>query len=323
VRARPRRLALVGSVLVDILMYVDALPTRGGDTVARESLLTAGGGFNALAGAARLGLPAAYAGRVGDGPMGARVASDLSAAGIPALLPRAVGEDSGFDIGLVEPDAERTFVTSPGVESRLRPSDLAALPLQPGDAVYVSGYDLCYPVSGATLEAWLLALGAEYLVVLDPGPLAAEIPADRLRRALARADILSLNARETTLLTGDEDASRGASALAARIAPGGWVVARVGARGCWVARRGEPAEHIPARPARAVDTTGAGDMHVAALLAALAMGRDLPAAAWAANVAAALSVERKGPATGPDRAEWEEAIASAHRGGDAQGLGLR
>jgi sugar/nucleoside kinase (ribokinase family) len=53
-RIQPRRLVLVGSVLVDILMYIDHLPERGGDFIARQALLTSGGGFNVLVGAARL-----------------------------------------------------------------------------------------------------------------------------------------------------------------------------------------------------------------------------------------------------------------------------
>jgi sugar/nucleoside kinase (ribokinase family) len=134
-RARPRRLVLVGSVLVDILMYVDQLPERGGDRIAQRALLTSGGGFNVLVGATRLGMPVAYAGRVGDGLMGKQVMADLVAAGIQLVLPQAIGEDTGFDIGLVEPDGERIFVTAPGVESRLRLADLQAIPLLPGDAI--------------------------------------------------------------------------------------------------------------------------------------------------------------------------------------------
>ena len=136
-RIRPQRLVLVGSILVDILMYVDAMPPRGGDIVARQSLFNSGGGFNVLLGATRLAMPVAYAGRVGDGPMGTQVMSDLIKANIPLLLPRTDGEDTGFDIGFVESNAERTFVTSPGTESRLSFSDLHSIPLQSGDAVYV------------------------------------------------------------------------------------------------------------------------------------------------------------------------------------------
>ncbi|HKF36594.1 MAG TPA: PfkB family carbohydrate kinase, partial [Ktedonobacteraceae bacterium] len=242
---RPRRLLLVGSVLVDILMYVDRLPVRGGDYVARHALLTSGGGFNVLVGAARLEMPAAYAGLVGDGPMGTQVTADLSAAGIPLVLPQVSGADTGFDIGLVEPDAERTFVTAPGVESRLHLADLHAVPVLPGDAIYVSGYDLYYPISGAVLEEWLPRLGPQNLLVIDPGPLVAEIPRERLERVLGRTDLVSLSARELRLLTGATDLLDAASSLVPRLAPGGWVVARVGAQGCWVASESQPPWHVP------------------------------------------------------------------------------
>src|SRR5260370_10159119 len=178
-RIRPRRLLLVCSVLLDILMYGDRLAEPGGERVARSALLTSGGGFNVLVAATRLGMPVAYAGLVGDGPMGSRVMTDLAAAGISLVLPPAAGEDTGFDVGLVESDAERTFVAAPGVESRLRQADLSTIPVLPGDAIYVSGYDLLYPISGAALDEWLPRLGSQNLLVIDPGPLVAECPRER------------------------------------------------------------------------------------------------------------------------------------------------
>src|SRR5215467_4700936 len=89
----PQRLVLVGSVLVDILLYVSRLPERGGDLLAERSLIVSGGGMNVLTGAARLGLAAAFAGRVGDGAMGTQVLADLKSQGIPLLLPQVHGED--------------------------------------------------------------------------------------------------------------------------------------------------------------------------------------------------------------------------------------
>jgi len=308
-RARPRRLVLVGSVLVDILMYVDQLPERGGDRLAQRALLASGGGFNVLVGAARLGMPVAYAGRVGDGPMGKQVMADLAAAGIQLVLPQAAGEDTGFDIGLVEPDGERTFVTAPGVESRLRLADLQVVPLLPGDTIYVSGYDLCYPVSGRALDEWFPMLSSQNLLVVDPGPLVAEIPRERLERALSRTDIVSLNARELGLLTGSTDLPDAAKRLAPRLAPGGWVVARAGAQGCWLASNTHSPWHLPARPTRAIDSTGAGDAHVAALIARLAAGDDIRRAAYVANVAASIAIERYGPATAPTAQELAEFLA--------------
>jgi sugar/nucleoside kinase (ribokinase family) len=307
---KPRqRLVLVGSVLVDILLYVPRLPERGGDLLAEHSLIVSGGGMNVLAGAARLGLPVAYAGRVGDGAMGMQVLADLKSHGIPLLLPQVHDEDTGFDIGLVESNAERTFITSPGTESRLLPEDLAAIPLRASDAVYLSGYELCYPVSGASLERWIPELDPDIWLVVDPGPLALEIPAGRLSTILARTMIVTVSAREAFLLTGQDNIPQAATLLGERIAPTGWVVVRAGEKGCWVAAgRGAQPVHVPGRHTQAVDTTGAGDAHTAALLARLALGDDLPEAARIANVAASLSVERRGPATGPTAAELMEAL---------------
>ncbi len=308
-RIQPRRLVLIGSVLVDILMYVDQLPERGSDCIAQRTLLTSGGGFNILVGAARLGMQVAYAGRVGDGPMGTQVMTDLTAAGIPLMLPRVSGGDTGFDIGLVEANAERTFVTAPGVESKLHLDDLKAIPLLPGDVIYVSGYDLYYPVSGAALEEWLPTLSSQNILVVDPGPLVAEIAGERLARILGRTDILSLNTREAGMLTGATDVPGAAKLLVSRLAAGGWVVVRVGAQGCWVAKEAHPPRHLPARPTRAVDTTGAGDAHIAALVARLTAGDDMLTAAYVANVAASIAVERNGPATGPTAIELEYVLS--------------
>ncbi len=311
IKRRPQRLVLIGSVLVDILLYVRRLPERGGDQIAERALLTTGGGLNVLVAAARLGMSVAYAGRVGDGPMGHQVIADLEKAGIPLLLPPIKGEDSGFDIGLVEPDAERTFVTSPGAESRLQDADLVEIKLLPADAVYVSGYDLCYPLSGKALGHWLPKLEKDILLVIDPGPLAAEIPTERLTHILKRTDILSLNKREASLLTGIADEKEAAIQLASKIAPGGIVVARAGDQGCWLVLENDRiAHHILARATSAVDTTGAGDAHVGALLAQLAADADIYTAAQIANIAASLSTEKSGPSTCPTMQELTNVLKS-------------
>src|SRR6266511_4123554 len=100
-------------------------------------------------------------------------------------------------------------------------------------------------------------------------------------------------------MSGLQDPAAAAARLVGRLAAGGLVVVRTGARGCWLAAAGVEPLHVPGRPAHVVDTTGAGDAHVAAFLARLSLGDDPARAAWVANVAASLTVERPGPATGP------------------------
>jgi sugar/nucleoside kinase (ribokinase family) len=327
---RPRRLVFAGEAIVDVLMRVPGLPARGGDLLATSSQVTVGGGFNVMAAAARQGLPVLYAGGHGTGPWGDLVRAALAAEGIGLLRPPDPSRDTGFDVALVEPDAERTFVTSLGAESASEPGSWDAVPAGLGDAVYVSGYGLVPPGSGPALGAWAARLPSQSLLFLDPGPLAGQIPDEVLDPVLARCDWLSCNAREAALLSGAAAPEEAARRLLDRTARAD-VLVRVGPAGCFLATR-PPASHATRRPApvaapardaapghnapaapvhipaptvRAVDTTGAGDAHAGVFLAALADGLPPADAARRANAAAALAVTRPGPATSPDRSELD------------------
>jgi len=315
--SRPNRLVLAGEALVDVVMRVPGLPPRGGDLLATSSQVAVGGGFNVMAAAARQGLPVLYAGGHGTGPWGELVRAALAAEGIGLLRAADPSRDTGFDVALVESDAERTFITSLGAESISEPGSWDAVPAGPGDAVYVSGYGLVAPGPGTVLGAWAAALPPGVLLFVDPGPLAAQIPEAVLDPVLARCDWLSGNAREAALLGGGGDPEEAARFLLARTARAN-VIVRDGPAGCFLALRplslapGPPSvAHIPAPTVAAVDTTGAGDAHSGVFLAALADGLSPAAAARRANAAAALAVTRPGPATCPARAELDAWLARA------------
>lgn len=310
----PRRLVLAGEALVDVVLRVQALPPRGGDLLASSGGVTAGGGFNVMAAAARHGLPVLYAGGHGTGPWGDLIRAALAAEGIALLRPPDAGGDTGFDVALVEPDGERTFVTRLGAEMVRDPDGWDMVPAGPGDAVYVSGYGLAAPETGPALSAWASALPPGVLLFMDPGPLVAQIPAAVLAPVLARCDWLSCNEREAALLAetnpagspaGQPRAAAAAQRLLARSGRAG-VIVRAGAAGCYVAARAAagPA-HVPVPVVTAVDTTGAGDAHSGVFLAALADGLPPLAAAARANAAAAFAVTRQGPATAPTRGELD------------------
>jgi sugar/nucleoside kinase (ribokinase family) len=326
----PRRLVFAGEAIVDVVMRVTALPPRGGDTLATSCEVTAGGGVNVMAAAARQGLPVLYAGGHGTGPWGDLVRAALAAEGIGLIRPPDPDRDTGFDVALVEPDAERTFVTHLGAEALRGPAPWDGVPVEPGDAVYVSGYGLVPPDSGAALGDWAGALPPGVLLFVDPGPLVAQIPAAVLDPVLARCDWLSCNHREAALLTntgltttgvsgtgtadaaggtGSADAAGDPAELARRLLARGAaanILVRVGAAGCYVAVYGSSgAVHVRSRKVTAVDTTGAGDAHSGAFLAALAAGRPPLDAAALANAAAAFAVTRPGPATSPTRTELD------------------
>jgi sugar/nucleoside kinase (ribokinase family) len=308
-----KRLVFAGEAIVDLLMWVPALPERGGDMLADSSAVQVGGGFNIMAAAVRQGLPVVYAGGHGTGPWGDKVRAALAAEDIRLLRPPDPDADTGFDVALVEAGGERTFVTSLGAESLREPGAWDLVRVSPGDAVYVSGYGLVPPESGEVLGAWAASLPSEALLFVDPGPLIAGIPAAVLDPVLARCDWWSCNQREAALLTGASDPVEAARRLVRRTGQAD-VIVRAGPAGCVVALRvASPAmEHglslslVPAPAITAVDTTGAGDAHSGVFLAGLAAGLTVGDAARRANAAAALTVTRSGPATSPSRAELDQ-----------------
>jgi sugar/nucleoside kinase (ribokinase family) len=292
------RLVAVADVIVDVVLDVPRLPARGGDVLASATCVLAGGsGFNVLVAAARQGLPGLLAGTHGTGPFGDLARIAVATAGLDLAHRPEPDVDTGFTVAMVEPDGERTFVTSVGAETRLDAERLRRVDVRAEDPVYVSGYDLLHPATGAAVGPWLRALPAGCLVVTDPGPLLSEVPADVLDAVGTRTDWFVCNGVEARRLTGGPDAAAAASAVARRWARVGAVV-RLGADGCLVATGGDVVA-IPAPAVQAVDTNGAGDAHTGVLIAALLAGAPPLHAAARANAAAALAVTRRGPTTTP------------------------
>ena len=276
------RLIHTGQVVVDQVLRVDHLPARGGDVIATSFQQTAGGGFNVMAAARRAGAEVVYAGSHGVGVHGDLIRAALAAEGV-RVAHAATEPDSGISVVLVEPDGERTFVTSPDAVGRFVPVDVSV-----GDFVYVSGYGLVHDVD--VLLDWLS--GVRCSVLLDPGPLVGDISARTWDAILPYVEIVSCNSAE-------------ASALPSADVP--VLVVRDGPDGCRFFRGGRVAR-VPGFPVVAVDSNGAGDAHCGVLAAELLRGCDLVTALTRANAAAAVSVTRLGPATAPGRLEVDELL---------------
>jgi ribokinase len=310
----PPRLFTVGSIVADIRLAVPHMPPRGGDVIGSAAHVAAGGGFNILCAAARQGLRCVFAGRHGTGPYGERIRAELAREGIARVQAPAPEGDSGFCIALVEPDGERTFVTSPGVESRLGGRRLADLPVAPQDTIFVSGYDLAYPELGPDIAEWIAATPDSVRLVVDAGPLIDEIPKPVMAAVMRRVSVLTLNRREANLLTGATAPETMLERLRPAISSHALLVLRDGPRGAWVSVVGDGTIHaVPAPEVAAVDTTGAGDTHSGVLIAGLAAGLAPLDAVRRANAAAAISVSRAGPATAPMQRELESFLKSQSR----------
>jgi sugar/nucleoside kinase (ribokinase family) len=297
-----------GQALVDVVLEVPDLPQRGGNVNAASHTRYAGGAASILIAAARTGAPAVHAGTVGTGPNSDLLRAALRQEGVQLTAPAVAEHDSGICVVMVEPTAERTFVTTYGAERHVTAGTLDTSRPRSGDLVCVTGYSL-YPPTRDPLLEWLGGLAGQARVVLDPGAALADLPPELGARVLGLTDVWTSNAQEARELTGVGDPLAACAAVAAHLRDRAVVVVRDGADGCFVHLRGETT-HVPGYPQVPVDTNGAGDAHTGVLCAELALGTPWVEAARRANAAGAVKVTRKGPATAPTRAEVDAFLAA-------------
>ncbi|MHC8332000.1 PfkB family carbohydrate kinase [Pseudomonas sp. LB3P25] len=302
------RLLHTGQVMIDLVMAVDKLPHSGGDVLAQSAGFEAGGGFNVMAAAQRNGLPVVYLGRHGTGRFGDLAREAMKAEGIRIGITHRAERDTGLCVALTETSAERSFISYIGAEGELTAEDLASVPAEAGDYVYVSGYSLLHGGKAQALVDWVLDLPRGINVVFDPGPL-VDSPNEPLMQALlARIDLWTSNSVEALKFTGASDIAEALNRLADHLPADVLMVVRDGPQGCWISQRGNR-QHVPGFKVEAVDSNGAGDAHAGVFVAGLAQGLSAAEAARRANAAAALAVTRWGPATSPGTAEVDALVS--------------
>lgn len=288
-------------------MDVPTLPSRGGNVMATRYHRYAGGAVTILLAAARSGASCVHAGAVGTGPNGDLIRAALAAEGVVVSSPPVPDLDTGVCVVLVEPTAERSFVTTSGAERRISVESLErSMPLA-GDLLCVSGYSLVGRTRDPLLE-WLDTLEPGVVLVLDPGAAFAGLDAALRDQVLARTTVWTGNADEAAALTGVHGLREATEVVATLLPPDAVTIVRDGARGCAV-REGGATLFLPGHPQRPVDTNGAGDTHTGVLLAERAAGASWSRAAARANAAGAIKVTRRGPDTAPTRAEIDDFLA--------------
>jgi len=309
------RLLHAGSAVVDYVYRIDALPAPGTERIAATYSRVAGGGFNMMVAAARTGMPVAFCGQHGTGPNGDFLRAAMAAESIELLTSPSPSMDTGNCVVLVTADAERTFVSWPGVEGILEPAMLAGMAVKPQDWVFTSGYTLSYPGSREALAGWIETLAADMPFVFDPAPVVAEIPAPILSRVLARTTWLSCNAAEAAVIAGAGDLPAMAGRLLKVHCPrAAGIVIRASEQGCHLLLADGRGWTVPGFRVAAIDTNGAGDTHIGAFVSALSRGVPPLDAIRYANAAAAISVTRHGGSSGPTDDEIREFLGHAGQG---------
>jgi ribokinase len=117
----PPELTVVGSINLDLVARVDALP-RAGETVAGTSFARypGGKGANQAVAAARLGARVRMVGAVGEDPLAVEALSGLVEAGVHLDVART--GSTGIALILVAADGENQIVVVPGANADVSPT---------------------------------------------------------------------------------------------------------------------------------------------------------------------------------------------------------
>jgi 2-dehydro-3-deoxygluconokinase len=257
-----------------------ASPLRQAHTFVRS---IAGAESNVAIGVARLGLRAAWCGRVGDDALGLAILDRLRAERVD--ISRAIVEEDGWTGVLVrdrhhEQRINVAYARRGSAGSALGPGDVDADWVESARILHVTGITpaLSATAAAAVERALELASTAGVEVSFDVNlrrRLWADEEAARVLRVLVpRMNVLFATEEELAVLSGNSDVSSGAEwALGSGVRT---VVIKRGAEGAIAFGHDETVE-AQGHQVSPVDPVGAGDAFVAGYLAAALSGEALPA----------------------------------------------
>ena len=305
----------MGTLAMDELVRVDALPGRDGFCVVRSRETAPGGSCaNVLTQLARLGRRCAFAGAVGDDAAGRAFAASLEDEDIDArgLVVRPGGRTTRTTV--VADDAGDHFVMLDMGDAfaSLAPEELDMRALREARVLYT---DLL--PAGPTLAALHAAreTGVPTVANVQVGlPTMRTLGWDdeELARVWPLCDVLApCREARVGLMGGSEDPAACNRALRG-LGFAGTLVCTLGAEGSVAFAPDGDEVRAGALPARTLDTTGAGDAYLGGLVHALVLeGRPLPDAMAFASACAACCIEHAGARTSPT---LQEAQARLRKG---------
>jgi argininosuccinate lyase len=302
---------VIGCVQVDLVMTpVADLPPSGATLFVDEATLRVGGaGANAALALAEAGVRPRLIGCIGEDRLGRWMLDELPDGLAEELYVSDAGR-TGLTVACEAPGRDRTFLTYLGV------NDTWSLAMIPADALasrHVLFCDyFCAPSLQGDAAHELLSTAREagattyFDTAWDPRGW-PDPTREEVARLLPLVDVFLPNQAEACALAGVTDSVTEAARTLQR-ASKGWVVVKLGARGCLAVGPDSAQLEAPAPRTAVIDSTGAGDAFNAGLIAALADGRDWRSALGAATSLATQIVSR------PSDARFSPAAAGGEGG---------
>ena len=289
-RGSSRRVVVVGSANMDMVVSCDRFPKPGETVLAGQFGMYPGGkGANQAVACARLGGNVTLLAKMGNDVFRDRLTESLESNGVD-ISHLLIDETASTGIALITVDGtgQNEIVVVSGSNMELSEEDVRHnREIFEGAAVVLLQLEI--PLE-TVMEAARIGKAEGAKIILNPAP-ARDLP-DEL---LSLIDVLTPNESEAELLSGipvrDRSSAR-ASAEAIQARGVREVVITLGSRGAVHVAGSETS--FPAYRVDAQDTTAAGDAFNGALAFGLASGRACGDAIAMANAVAAFSVTRMG-----------------------------
>lgn len=224
------------------------------------TLETGGSASNTVSAIAKLGLDAAFVGKVGKDKIGDFFVSDSLENGVTPHIIRS-DTPSGSCTVLVSPDSERTMCTFLGAASELQAVDICRETIRKYDFLHVEGYLVQDKLLIETIMKIAKEEGLEVSIDLASFNIVEEHK-EFMKTLLEKyVDIAFANKEEAIALTGKSNEQ--AAELIGQLCE--VAIVKNGAEGSFIYAN-QRIYPIEAYPATSVDTTGAGDSYAAGFL---------------------------------------------------------
>lgn len=306
----------IGVALIDLpLGPLDEQIFHEETTVVRSIGLTTGGdALNEAIVLARLGNKTALIGQVGTDMLGDIIARRCEEEGVDHSGLRLDPEtETRLNVVVIGKDGQRHFIKTQSASSRsFRPDEIDYGLIGNARAVSLASIFCSKLRDPETIYTILKAARENGAVTFaDMVPMTGGETIRDIADALPFLDYFMPNLEEASMLTGLKDPDEIADSLLRYGIKN--VIVKLGREGCLIKNNRE-CHLIPAFPADAIDTTGAGDNFAAGFITAVLDGLNLEDSGAFANAAAAVSTEAVGAVGGVKNKRQIEAYRSEKKG---------
>lgn len=284
-----KKTLVIGSTVLDIIIQIDHLPKTSEDIhIKRQRMALGGCAYNAADILRNFDVPYTLLSPIGTGRYALIVETMLREKGMVSTV-KLDTDDNGFCICMVEKDGERTFVVHHGVEYSFKKEWISDEMKTEYDSVYIAGFEIEETDGFEIIE--FIEENPELQVYFAPGPRLSKIGNEKLDRIFARQPITHLNEEEAMELSQTSNYEDAAKVISERT--NNTVIITLGCKGAYYYGDGH-GNLVKGEKATVVDTIGAGDSHIGAIMASVKMGYTMQQAVERANKVSAAVVGVQG-----------------------------